>query len=353
LIERTELIGKTKRILIVADLVHKPAKMFLTQAPKLAKGFIRLGHDVRQFSYFETALGLSPVKNRTFARLFAKNKADGLLVEAIKNYRPDIIFITFVRVFDVETVEQLRRAAPNAVFVGFDVDAWPQLRPGRIEIAKKLDILLATNDGEYLQTYRDAGVPKCVFMPNSCDPDTDRRYDIEEKWKKDILWTGLVRHDVKRYPGEQMRYEIINRLVQMPNCAVYGCCGRPKIGGMDYLYAISGAKIGLSINGDNTVRLYHSDRLTNYLSCGAYVLAKRVPDSDLLFKNGLHLRYFDTAEEFFELADWYLKHEDERKKIADAGMKWTHEQYNSVKIAGYILDLVEKGTYNAPWAKNP
>jgi spore maturation protein CgeB len=121
---------------------------------------------------------------------------------------------------------------------------------------------------------------------------------------------------------------------------------------MYYLYAISGAKIGLSINGDNDVRLYHSNRLTHYLAGGAFVLAKRVPDSDLLFKNEQHLRYFDTAEEFFELADWFLKHEDERKKIADAGMKWTHEQYNSVKIAGYILDLIGKGTYNAPWAKN-
>ena len=38
-----------------------------------------------------------------------------------------------------------------------------------------------------------------------------------------------------------------------------------------------------------------------------------------------------------------------RKKIADAGMKWTHEQFNGVKIAGYILDLVEKGAYKAPW----
>jgi hypothetical protein len=30
-------------------------------------------------------------------------------------------------------------------------------------------------------------------------------------------------------------------------------------------------------------------------------------------------------------------------------MKWTHEQFNSVKIAGYILDLIEKGKYSAVW----
>ncbi len=338
-----------KRIFMVSDLRLDAVQMFKNNPIKLAKGFIRLGHDVRQFSYFETALSLSPVKNRTFARLFAKNKADGLLVEAIKNYRPDIIFINLVRLLDAETVERMREAATKAVFIGLDVDPWPQLHPGRIEIAKKFDILMSTNDGQFLQTYRDAGVKKCVFMPNSCDPDVDRRYDVEEKWKTDILWTGLIEHDPKRYPAEQMRYEIITRLSKMPNCALYSCFGRPKIGGFDYLYAISGARIGLSINIDNNVRFYHSNRLTQYMAGGAFMLAKRVPDTDLLFKDNVHLRYFDSVDEFFELADWFLKHENERKKIADAGMKWTHEQFNCVKIAGYIFDLIENGAYKAPW----
>ena len=97
------------------------------------------------------------------------------------------------------------------------------------------------------------------------------------------------------------------------------------------------------------IRLYHSDRLTHYLSCGTFVLAKRVPDTELLFKDGEHAKYFDTADEFFELANWYLSHETERKKIADAGMQHVHEQFNSVKIAKYILELIEKGSYNAPW----
>ena len=98
--------------------------------------------------------------------------------------------------------------------------------------------------------------------------------------------------------------------------------------------------------------MYHSDRLTHYLACGTFVLAKRVPDTNLLFTDGVHLKYFDTPEEFFELTDYYLNHEQERKKIADTGMKWVHEQYNSVKIASYLLELTEKGTYKAPWHLN-
>jgi spore maturation protein CgeB len=338
-----------KRIFMVSDLRLDAVQMFKNNPIKLAKGFIRLGHDVRHFSYYETALGLSPVRNRTFARLFAKGKADELLVEAIGNYSPDIIFIGFSRVFDAETVERLRSAAPDAVFIAFDVDLWPHLHPGRIEIAQKIDVIMATNDGDSLQKYREAGVPKCVFMPNTCDPDIDHRYDVEDKWETDILWTGSILHDLRRYPGENMRLEIISRIAKMPKCSVYGCLGRPKIGGMSYLYAISGAKIGLSINADNNIRLYHSNRLTHYLACGAFVLAKRVPDTDLLFKDGVHLRYFNTTDEFFDLADYYLNHENERKKIAEAGMNWMHQQYNCVKLAGYIMDLVEKGSYSAPW----
>ena len=338
-----------KRILLVTALEHKPVKMFIHHGTKMAKGFIRLGHDARLFSYTGVLQELSRFKSRTLASLFYKQKADRILMADIKAYRPDIVYVCFPRVLNADTVEQMRQAAPNAVFVGFDGDIWPALRGERIKIAKKLDILIATNNGESLQAYKTAGVPKCAFLPNLCDPDVDRRYDIENKWNTDILWTGLIRHDPKRYPGESMRYEMVSKIARMPNCCVYGCCGRPQIGGLDFLYAISGAKIGLSINADNNIRLYHSDRITNYLSCGTFVLAKRVPDTDLLFKDKQHLRYFDTAEEFFELADWYLKHEDERKKIADAGMKWTHEQFNCVKISGYILDLIEKGTYKAPW----
>jgi len=76
-----------------------------------------------------------------------------------------------------------------------------------------------------------------------------------------------------------------------------------------------------------------------------------VPDSELLFKDGVHLKYFDTAEEFFELADWYLKHDHEREKIAKAGMERAHSEFNCERIAKLTLDLIETGTYDAPWAE--
>ncbi|MHC4664674.1 MAG: glycosyltransferase family protein [Planctomycetota bacterium] len=338
---------KPKRILAISDTTHNPAKTFQDPTRKLAKGFIRLGHDVIVFCYLNALFQASPIKSKTFASRFFKSKVDELLVAHVRNYRPDIVFVCFPRVLDAASVLHMRRAAPDAVFVGIERDPWPKLKRNRIEVAKNLDILFATSDGEFLQAYKDAGVPSCVFMPNACDPDVEYRYKVSDKWKSDILFTGKIEH--VHYPTEDIRPQIVGRLATMKNCAVYGCCGRPPIYGVDYFYAISGARVAVSINVVNSVRLYHSNRLTHYLACGTFTLAKAVPDSDLLFEDGVHLKYFDTVDEFFELADWYLEHEQERERIAQAGMQRAHREFNCEKVAKYIFDIIETGSCSAPW----
>ena len=345
---QVKYMAKSKRILIISDINYNPVKMTLNQSRKLAKGFIRLGHDAEIFSYWAALRTQSPFKSKSLTSRFYKSRTDEILVNKLKSYKPHIVCICFPRDLDGQSIRRMRTVSPDTIFIGFDGDPWPKLqKSNKIETAKALDILTATNDGQFLQDYRDAGVPLCVFMPNVCDADIDRHYEVDSKWKTDILWTGKAKHGANS--GEILRKDIVNRLAQQANCSLYGCCGQPQIGGFDYLYAISGAKIGVNVNAINSVRMYHSDRLTHYLACGTFVLAKSVPDTDLLFKDDKHLKYFETAEEFFELADYYLNHEEERKNIADTGMKWVHEQFNSIKIAGYILELIEKGRYSAPW----
>lgn len=337
-----------KKILIISDTSHKPVKMFLNQVPKLAKGFIRLGNDVRCCAYNSILKELSPFKSRKLSKALYKTKADDILVNWAKNYKPDICILSgFPRSFDLTSINRLRETIPNTVFVVIDGDPWPKLNPGRIETATGFDILTATNDGQWLQDYRDAGVPQCIFMPNWCDPDTDHRYDVDEKWQTDILWTGTAKHHIAS--PEKIREELALQLMKTDNASLYGCFDRPKISGIDYLYAISGAKISVNVNADNRARLYHSDRLLHYLACGTFTMAKRFPDCDLLYEDGKNIKYFDTIEEFFDIAYYYLSHEQERRKIADAGMKHAHKNFNCTKIAGYFLELIETGKCSAEW----
>ena len=289
---------RPKRILIVTDKNYNPVKMFFNQSNKLAKGFIRLGHDVEIFSYCNAIGIFSHFKSKTLSSFFYKSKAEELLVSQVKNYQPDIVLICFPRDLNAKSIELMRQAAPNAVYIGCDGDPWPKLqKSNKILTARALDILTATNNGQFLQDYRDFGVSNCVFMPNICDPDIEYRYEVGQEWKTDILWTGAAKHSANS--SETLREEIVSKLSQRNNYALYGCSGQPKIGGINYLYAISGARIGVNVNAVNSIRMYHSDRLTHYLACGTFVLAKSVPDTDLLFKDGKHLKYFETAEDFF------------------------------------------------------
>jgi spore maturation protein CgeB len=339
---------KAKRIFFVADTKDFTDKLLLADLRKRIKGFIRLGHDTQVFTYNGAFRQFSPIKIRTWSARVYKSRVDELLAKQIKNYQPDIVHVGFAKYLDGQTVVRMREPAPEAFFIGLDVDLWPELHRNRVETAKELDLVMTTYDGKGLDVYKQAGV-RCVFMPNMCDPDIEHRYDVSDKWKSDILFTGQTRYNHKRYPTEDLRYQLLVRLADMKNCALYGCLGQPKVEGINYLYAISGARIGLSVNAVNDIRLYHSDRATQYMACGTFVLAKRVPDTDLLFKDGVHLRYFDEVEEFFDLANWYLAHEDERIKIANAGTEHVHAEFNCVKIAKYTLDIIETGAYKAPW----
>jgi len=338
-----------KRIFLISDFKDESPKSTRIVQRRWLKGFIRLGHDVQRFSYRNIMLQSSPFPSKRIAQGFAKRKADAILIEQIKQYHPHIVFVHSMKYLDEKSIQAAHMVAPDTVFIGGDDDPFPEKNPARIAVAKQMDIVIATNAGSFLKTYKDSGIPVCAFIPNSCDPDIQYHYQVDDKWKSDIIFTGKAEHT--KLDRDIDRYDLLLRLSKMPNARIYGAFGRPQLESIDCFYAISGAKVALSINIINDVRLYHSDRLVNCLSCGTFTLAKRVPDSDLLFKDGVHLRYFDTAEEFFELADWYLKHDQEREKIARAGMEWAHSEFNCVKMAKYLMDLIETGKYDAPWAE--
>ena len=341
--------SRPRRVLIITSAAQNHTKICLSQVRRLGKGLVRLGHDVACFDYRSALMEASPIKSKAFARWFCKPEANRQLVRYARAYEPQIIVVGFPRDLDPDCVDQIREAVPAATLVGMDGDPWPDRVEGRIATGAKLDIVTATNNGDFLDLYRRAGAPVCCFLPNMCDPLVEYRYSASDEWRSDLLWTGKTGHDDSR--SDPLRGQIVGDLAARKNARLYGCLGRPHISGIDYLRAISGAKIGVSVNAINTVPLYHSDRLTLYAACGTLVLAKRVPFSDVLFEDSVHVKYFDTAEEFSDLADWYLKHEEERSRIAMAGMERAHTEFNGIKMAGYLLELVDRGSYQAPWSQ--
>jgi len=136
---------KMRRILIVGDFKDESAKSIRMQPRMWLKGLLRLGHDVQRFSYRNIMMQCSPFPGKRIARHFAKKKTDSLLVEQVKRYHPDIVFILSMKYLDVKTVIAIRDAVPDAVLVGRDEDPFPDKNPARIAIARQTDIVITTS----------------------------------------------------------------------------------------------------------------------------------------------------------------------------------------------------------------
>ncbi|MCK4784433.1 MAG: hypothetical protein KAV87_11825, partial [Desulfobacteraceae bacterium] len=136
---------KAKRIFVVADFKDESPRSIHIQPRMWIKGLLRLGHDIQRFSYRNVMMQCSPFPSKRFARRFAKKKADVLLVEQIKRYHPDILFILCMKYLDAETVVAMREAAGDAVFVSRDDDPFPEKNLSRLAIAVKTDIVITTS----------------------------------------------------------------------------------------------------------------------------------------------------------------------------------------------------------------
>ena len=321
----------------------------LNNSRMLAKGFVRNGHDVQQFSYREALMNLSPVPSKKWAARLAKGKTDRLLTELAKHYSPDMVLITAFKLLDADTVRQLRDAARGATFVCWYGDGPGAVDPRVQEVVRHCDWFLATSGGPLLQQFKEAGVSHCAFMPNPADADIEYPRPTDQRWRSEMLFTGKLSHS--RHAREPIREGLIETLIARNKMTVWGCLRRPRLVGIDYLNAICGAKMVLSINITNNVRFYHSDRLIHCLACGAFVLAKAVPDSELLFADGAHLCYFDSVEQCLDLVDRYQADPVGRQKIARAGMARAHESFGCEKLARHIVDLVQEGQYLEDWAE--
>lgn len=337
------------KILIIADFHGDSPRFLLNNSRFFSKGFVRNGHDVRQFSYRETLLGLSPIRSKKWALKLAKKKTDRLLAELARHYQPDLVFITTFRLLDVDTIAQLKAEIGGAKVMCWYGDGPLDIEAGVAPIAQQCDWFLATSGGDILEEFRRLGVARCAFMPNPCDGDTEYPRAVDDRWRSDIVFTGKLKH--KRAGQDSTRWELINTLVEKKGMSVWGDMGKPRLEGQDYLNALCGAKMVLSINVYNDVRLYHSDRLIHCVSCGVFTLARHVPDSELLFEDGEHLRYFRTADECLELVDYYLGHDDERGRIAAAGREHAQAVFDCGRLAEHVIDLIEKGSYDAPFAE--
>ena len=80
-------------------------------------------------------------------------------------------------------------------------------------------------------------------------------------------------------------------------------------------------------------------RILDVMGCSSFVLAPHRPEIDDFFIDGREMITYHSAEEALEKADYYLRNENERVKIAKAGYEKVKKQFSYKTQLAKILKI--------------
>jgi spore maturation protein CgeB len=112
--------------------------------------------------------------------------------------------------------------------------------------------------------------------------------------------------------------------------------------GREYRLAVSGAKINLGLVRHSN-RDGHAMRTFEIPACGAFMLAERTEEHMEFFIENKEAAYFGSDEELLEKIDYYLAHDTERQRIAQAGYeRVTSGKHTYRDRVQQILELAQR-----------
>jgi len=115
----------------------------------------------------------------------------------------------------------------------------------------------------------------------------------------------------------------------------------PRVNNNQMTYFYNRARIVICTYYEYASREYDG-RIFQVMGSGTLVLSQKQKNIEKDFIDGKHLALFSTYDELVDKIGYYLKHEDEREKIADEGMKYVHSNFTTTQVVKNILDEVEK-----------
>lgn len=170
----------------------------------------------------------------------------------------------------------------------------------RLEKAKKADFVFCAQKQAVIDMKKD-GVPNPIWLPHAFEP---LAYPKQENFTKhfDVCFIGHV--------SSRNREDALERLFkEFPNFDY----GQALFEDVATRFGNSKIVFNIAMKNDTNMRCFEA------LGTGSFLLTDRVDYIEELFEDKKHLVLYDGLDDMVEKANYYLKHDDERNAIAQAG----------------------------------
>jgi hypothetical protein len=170
----------------------------------------------------------------------------------------------------------------------------------RLSVAKKADFVFVAQKNAVDRMKKD-GVSNPIWLPHAVEPLAYPKIELLDK-KYDVCFVGHV--------SSGNREQALDRLFsEFPNFYF----GQQLFENAARKYAESKIVFNIAMTDDINMRCFET------MATGSFLLTNWVPSIDELFEDGKHLVLYRSLDEMVDKAKYYLKHDDEREKIAQAG----------------------------------
>lgn len=191
--------------------------------------------------------------------------------------------------------------------------------PYRLETAKKADYVFVAQKAAVEKMKAD-GVANPIWLPHAVEPQAYPKFDILTK-KYDVCFVGHVNNKV--------REDALDRLFsEFPNFYY----GQQLFDAAARKYAESKVCFNISMTDDLNMRTFE------VMATGSFLLTSWIPTIEEFFEDGKHLVLYRSLDEMVDKAKYYLAHDDEREKIAQAGYEEVIKKHTIQNRVDVILN---------------
>ncbi len=193
----------------------------------------------------------------------------------------------------------------------------------RLEKARRTDFNFVCQK-RALEDFTRDGIQNAIWMPHAVEPMAYPNLPSIKKY--DLSFSGHI--------NSENRIEALERMFwAFPNFFY----GQRLFESAAEIFCQSKVVFNISIKDDINMRVFET------LSTGSFLLTNWIPTLEELFHDGVHLVTYKTLDEAIDKAKYYIEHDDEREKIAQAGMDEVRNKHTFVHRARQILDVCLPG----------
>ncbi|WHY97944.1 glycosyltransferase family protein [Peribacillus simplex] len=277
------------------------------------------------------------------------------IINISKRYKPDIaLYFTSGTNLEPQKIKQLKR-------MGIRTALWLTDDPYYIDITKFIvshfDIIF-TQEKNCISLYKSYGCNKVHFLPLAADSHVFQPKVVNDKYKSDILFIGNafwnrvnLFDSIADYLSKKDTKIIGHSWERMDNYSLF----KNKVNNIwtspaETASFYNGAKVVINIHrqhDDSTINLNKdkinadsiNPRTFEISACGAFQLTDIRKDLSDFYTPEVDIATYQSPTELIQKIEYYLNHEDERRKIATNGLNKTKELHT---FTNRINELLEK-----------